>query len=79
MTTDNPKEKEMKYETAWLIEIPGPHPAWWDGRGPNTFTTDPNDVFRMSRREDAERALHWKLCIPPPGEVRILEHGWMSR
>ena len=66
-------------ETAWLIEIPGPGlPRWWDGRGPGTFTTAPNDVFRMSRRADAERALAWKLCIPPAGEVIITEHRWMA-
>lgn len=67
-------------ETAWLIEIPGPSiPSYWDGRQANTFTSDPNDVFRMARRADAERALAWKLCVPPPGEVRITEHAWMSR
>lgn len=60
---------------AWLIEIPGP--AWWDGRGPTTFTVSPHDVLRLARREDAERLLAWKVCVPPPGEVKIVEHCWM--
>lgn len=68
----------MNDSTAWLIEIPGPRPAWWDGRTANSFTTDPNDVFRMARRADAERALVWKLCVPPPGEVSITEHSWIG-
>lgn len=71
----------MSAETSgWLIELPGSgQPSWWDGRGPSTFTKDPNDVFRMARREDAERALSWALCVPPPGEVRITEHIWASK
>lgn len=75
----------MMDETAWLIEIPGSPPSWWDGRGPadpgnghSTFTTDPGDVFRMARRADAERALAWRLCVPAPGEVLITEHRWLT-
>jgi len=70
----------MDREVGWLIEIPGGArgPAYWDGRGPSTFTTDPGDVLRLARREDAERLLAWKVVIPPPGEVKITEHAWMS-
>ncbi len=65
----------VEVETAWLIEIPGP--AWWDGRGQRTFTTDPGEALRLARREDAERLLSWKVVLPPPGEVRITEHEWI--
>ena len=66
-------------ETGWLIEIGSPgHPAWWDGRKPDTFTTDPGDVVRFARREDADRLLSWGIVKPPPGEVKITEHAWMD-
>jgi hypothetical protein len=56
-----------------MIEAGGrPAPAYLDGRGKDTFSTDHLQGIRFCRREDAERLLVWKVVVPPPGEVKIV-------
>jgi hypothetical protein len=63
-------------ETAWLIE--NGRQEWWTGRTVGDeaqFTSDPNDVIRFARYEDAETARCW-LLWPICHLLRSTEHIW---
>lgn len=69
-----------KKEFAWII-VAGPHPHYWDGRKPESFSRDYKEAIRFARFQDAEivrvhlipSGIHWKCIqcgfIPdaPPG------------
>jgi len=65
-------------ETGFMIEKHNPMPMWWNGclkrEGNGSWSTDPNDGIRFSRKVDAE------LCAIAQGfslsKVLITEHRW---
>jgi hypothetical protein len=67
-------------DTGWLIEVGSAPPRWWDGHDVDSFTSDASAAVRFARKTDAEAVLYWgKVCLPPPGEVRITEHAWIGK
>jgi len=65
-----------KRETGWLIENAGGlAPAYWDGRGWNTFHYNPNEAVRFARKEDADRVKVW-IC--QNSALLSTEHAWLS-
>lgn len=69
---------ETKDETGWLIE----HRhgcTWWDGRSPETFTTDPNDCVRFARNEDGERVLANVIAEHSRVACIVTEHMWCAQ
>lgn len=67
----------MDNATGWLIET-GDH-KYWDGRAADStaFTSDHLEAVRFSRREDADRVIHWLL---QKFNVFLVarEHSWMA-
>lgn len=66
----------MFEQLAWMIEWIDSPPAYWDGRGPNTFSTNPNDGIRFSRQEDADRVRYWILDLRTQKHCESRQHGW---
>lgn len=60
-------------EVAWVIER-GDLPAYWDGRGRDTFVRDHLLAIRFSREQDAYRVKSWLLA----DDCRVVEHVWLG-
>lgn len=61
-------------DVAWVIEM-GSGPAYWDGRGENTFSYRHDEAVRFARFEDAERVRAW-MVKPLGSACRSVQHAW---
>ena len=61
----------------WMIEGGG-SVKWWDGRGVDTFSADPNEGVRFARFEDAERVRCWLLKPEIRDFCKSTQHKWFG-
>jgi hypothetical protein len=61
---------------AWVIEAGTGLITYWDGNGQGSFSSNHEHAVRFSRQVDAIRLLSSRVVVPPPGEVKVIEHEW---